>query len=235
MLTNNLLEKIEPLLKKQIRDYYNKEYDFKPGSFGDYILQASRIAIFQILINYHGPIEEIFEDNHQREAFFQLVKSELKEANAQLSFFPSLDAPIKKGEDGTLVDLLEKDNLPKNQVNEDYKITAFSIEDLRQILSGQELHIATVLGQDRLIRLIQTEDQTERAERLTKGINQIINTLDKGDGRKYHNLSRVYAEGLAKIYEQIRSGEIKNWRSLSKGNVPFFDWDMHLKERNISF
>lgn len=231
MLTNLLLQKIEPFLKDQIMRHYQYDFDFEPNSSGDRILQAARIAVFEMTLTYHGGIGDIFDDPEQKALFFGLVDSELKERGRELEFFPSLDASVGEYGDATLGNLLESgtvyDSEPENNVK---TMAHFDMSDLRKTLSPKEFQIAKVLGMRMLQNVAHSEEKDEALSYIQAGLEKLEYIIEQGHGRHYSSLVGLYAKSLSNLYEQVKTGKIKNWRALSRGNVPFFDWEINLRE-----
>ncbi len=184
--TDDLIKELEPRLMAAVRQAYGKDYDFSSGSYGDELLQAGRIVLFQMMQSC-DPME-IFEDPEKQRQFLALVRLETREQGRELHFLPKLST-LDEGFD--IEQAVWEDN-------RHYRASDAGPDP--SLLPNRDYHIATALG-------IGGE-----AWEVQAALGAIKTKLE--DRPKYHRLRSAYGRAVAAVYEQVRTGEIPGWRTL---------------------
>jgi len=236
MRTNDLLIEAEPLLREQIADHYDYVASFANGTHNARLLQEWRLSLFETLSTHDGEVTEIFLDPDLRREFIATVNHQLEEPGRRIQSAIPLEKILEDDEDpnigrfiGTFEDPI--DAIEPEVVVPQQQVFPISASDLSATIPASLYPLYRTLcitGPEETLGV--NGNKHETLELIRSEMQRIRAILGQGYKRKHFDIRTAYAESIAILYEQVRTGKINSWRALTRGHKSFFDWNLNFSE-----
>jgi hypothetical protein len=216
-LSDRDLNKIEPILRKVLRRHFERDFSFDLGTYGDLVLQASRVRLFMLAQTYAAAMR-ILTDPLEASFLFKSAVREVDPPGANRRFIISLDEAV--GDSGhSLLEFFDA-GIRKGTLGADLVLVheRKNLCDITQVL-GDSWH--NLLDQYRDPTYVKGWDEE---------LSRMVRILETGGNSKsYHDIYSVYSRNLAALCDRLQDGQISSWRSLRRSHISFFDWDVNLR------